>query len=56
VVASQALVDKWYELMPNPTVADAVMDRLVHNGHKIAMRGESMRKIASTTRSEGCMS
>lgn len=31
VVASQAPVDKWYELMPDSTVADAVMDRLVHN-------------------------
>jgi len=47
VVASQAPVDRWYELMPDPTVADAVMDRLVHNAHKIALKGESMRKIAA---------
>ncbi|HHX29042.1 MAG TPA: ATP-binding protein [Firmicutes bacterium] len=48
VVASQVPVEKWYELMPDSTVADAVMDRLVHNAHKIALRGESMRKIANT--------
>jgi DNA replication protein DnaC len=47
VVAGQAPVDKRYELMPDPTVADAVMDRLVHNASKIASRGESMRKIAA---------
>ena len=48
VVASQVPVEKWYELMPDSTVADAVMDRLVHNAYKIALRGESMRKIANT--------
>jgi DNA replication protein DnaC len=53
VVASQAPVDKWYELMPDSTVADAVMDRLVHNAHKIALRGESMRKIAAAAQQKG---
>ena len=53
VVASQAPVDKWYELMPDSTVADAVMDRLVHNAHKIALRGESMRKIAAAGAQKG---
>ncbi|NLA59752.1 MAG: ATP-binding protein [Firmicutes bacterium] len=53
LVASQVLVDKWYELMPDSTVADAIMDRLVHNAHKIALRGESMRKIAAAGGKEG---
>ncbi len=53
VVASQAPVEKWYELMPDSTVADAVMDRLVHNAHKIALRGESMRKIAAAGGEKG---
>ncbi len=38
-------MDKCYELMPDPTVADAVMDRLVHNAYKIVLRGESLRKM-----------
>ena len=54
LVASQVPVDKWYELMPpDSTVADAIMDRLVHNAHKIALRGESMRKIAAAGGKEG---
>jgi DNA replication protein DnaC len=31
--------------MADPTVADAILDRLVHNAHQIALRGESMRKV-----------
>lgn len=53
VMASQVPVEKWYELMPDSTVADAVMDRLVHNAHKIALRGESMRKIAAAGEEKG---
>jgi len=53
VVASQAPVEKWYELMPDSTVADPVMDRLVHNAHKIALKGESMRKIAAAGGQKG---
>lgn len=30
-----------------PTVADAILDRLVHNAHKLVMKGESMRKVAN---------
>ncbi|EOS93895.1 ATP-binding protein [Erwinia tracheiphila] len=32
----------------NPTVADALMDRLLHNGHRVELRGESMRNLAQT--------
>lgn len=53
VVASQVPVEKWYELIPDSTVADAIMDRLVHNAHKIALRGESMRKIAAAGGEKG---
>ena len=53
VVASQVPVEKWYELMPDSTVADAIMDRLVHNAHKIPLRGESMRKIAAEISRKG---
>jgi DNA replication protein DnaC len=53
VVASQAPVDKWYELMPDSTVADAVMDRLVHNAYKFVLRGESLRKTAAVGGPQG---
>lgn len=47
VVASQVPVEKWYKLIPDPTVADAIMDRLIHRSHKISLHGESMRKTTS---------
>ena len=47
VVTSQIPIDKWYGIIPDPTVADAVMDRLIHNAYIIAMKGESMRKKQS---------
>ena len=47
VVTSQIPTDKWYGIIPDPTVADAVMDRLIHNAYIIAMKGESMRKKQS---------
>jgi DNA replication protein DnaC len=37
-------VDRWYEIIGNPTIADAVLDRLVHNAYRIELKGESMRK------------
>jgi DNA replication protein DnaC len=45
IVVSQLPVEHWHGLFPDPTVADAVLDRLVHNAYKINLRGESMRKI-----------
>ncbi len=47
IVASQLPPDHWHGLLPDPTVADAILDRLVHNAHKIALKGESMRKVAN---------
>lgn len=44
LIASQFPADKWYELIPDPTVADAILDRLIHNSHKIELKGDSMRK------------
>ena len=47
VVATQVPVENWFELIGDPTVADAILDRLIHNAHKINLKGESMRKIRS---------
>lgn len=44
VLTSQMPVNKWHEQIGDPTVADGILDRLVHNAHKIEMKGDSMRK------------
>src|SRR6266853_2395745 len=44
IVTSQLPVDHWHEVIANPTVADAILDRLVHNAHRLQLSGESMRK------------
>ncbi len=44
LMTSQLPVSAWHEAMPDPTVADAILDRLVHNAHRIELKGESMRK------------
>jgi DNA replication protein DnaC len=44
LITSQYKHDKWHSLMSNPTLADAIMDRLVHNAYKFNLDGESMRK------------
>lgn len=48
LVTSQIPVEKWHEYLDDPTVADAILDRLVHNAYKIKLKGESMRKKALT--------
>lgn len=44
VITSQYPVAKWHELIGEPTLADAILDRIVHNAHKIILKGESLRK------------
>lgn len=46
LIASQLPVDHWHSVIQNPTVADAILDRLVHSAHRIALQGESMRKVS----------
>lgn len=45
LITSQFPVKHWHDTIGNPTLADAILDRLVHNTHKIELKGESMRKI-----------
>jgi DNA replication protein DnaC len=47
IVATQIPVELWHENIRDPTIADAILDRLVHNAHKINLKGESMRKLRS---------
>ena len=44
LIASQLPIAQWHESIGDPTLADAILDRLVHNATKIKMKGESMRK------------
>jgi len=45
IIVGQIPVEHWHQLLPDPTVADAIMDRVVHNAYKIKLDGDSMRKI-----------
>lgn len=43
IVSSQIPVDKWHDLIGEPTIADAICDRLIHNSYKLKLTGKSMR-------------
>jgi len=49
IVTSQLPVDHWHEVIGDPTIVDAVLDRLVHNAHRLVPKGESLRKRAAKT-------
>jgi DNA replication protein DnaC len=49
LITSQIPVDRWFEIIGNPTLADAILDRVVHNAYRIDLTGESLRKRRSTT-------
>src|ERR1700753_3730420 len=56
VVTSQLPVDNWHAHIGDPTIADAVLDRLVHSAHRLELKGESLRKLRAAknvTRDEG---
>jgi DNA replication protein DnaC len=56
IVTSQLPLDQWHGFIGDPTLADAILDRLVHNAYKINLKGESMRKkkakLTANTNSE----
>ena len=45
IIASQVPVTDWHLRIPDPTLADAILDRLVHNAHRLALQGKSQRKL-----------
>jgi DNA replication protein DnaC len=47
LITSQFPVDHWHELIEDPTLADAILDRIIHNAYKINLKGDSMRKKRS---------
>ena len=44
IISSQIPVNKWYELLEEKTIADAILDRIIHTSHRIELKGESLRK------------
>jgi DNA replication protein DnaC len=45
IVTSQLPVENWHGHIGDPTIADAVLDRLVHSAHRLELKGESLRKL-----------
>jgi DNA replication protein DnaC len=48
LITSQLPVEQWHTYLEDPTVADAILDRLIHNSYRLALKGESMRKQKTT--------
>ena len=48
IVTSQLPTTKWHTYIGDATLADAILDRLLHNSHKLELKGESMRKMMSS--------
>ena len=44
VITSQLPVDTWHDVIDEPTFADAILDRLIHNAHRLPLDGPSLRK------------
>ena len=47
MITSQFPISAWHEVVPDPTVADAMLDRLIHNAHRLDLKGDSLRKRQS---------
>ncbi len=48
LITAQLPVAKWHDLIGEPTIADAILDRVIHNAHRITLKGDSMRKKKTT--------
>ena len=46
MITSQLPVKTWYDLIGEPTFADAILDRIIHNAYRIELEGQSMRKMS----------
>jgi DNA replication protein DnaC len=44
LITSQLPVDRWHDVIGDPTLADAILDRMVHNAHRLQLKGDSLRK------------
>ena len=48
VITSQLPIEHWHEYLGEPTLADAILDRILHSSHRIVLAGESMRKVRNS--------
>jgi len=48
IITSQVPVSKWYDVIGEQTIADAILDRIIHNAHRLELKGESLRKRRGT--------
>jgi DNA replication protein DnaC len=53
ILTSQMPIAHWHEQIGDPTIADSILDRLVHNAYRIELNGESMRKKRGQKSGEG---
>lgn len=51
LIASQLPIEKWHKVIGDPTLGDAILDRLVHNAHQLTLKGDSLRKKRKKTQS-----
>lgn len=49
LITAQLPVGQWHDMIGEPTIADAILDRIVHNAHRISLQGDSMRKRKPTS-------
>ncbi|WP_428243996.1 IS21-like element helper ATPase IstB [Gynuella sp.] len=54
LITSQLPITQWHKMIGDATLADAILDRLLHNSHKLTLKGESMRKMMSEVDHSGC--
>jgi DNA replication protein DnaC len=47
VITSQVPIDRWHDMIGVPTIADAILDRVIHNAYRMELSGESLRKRRS---------
>ena len=52
IVASQFVTDRWHDLIGSPTLADAIMERILANSHRIDLKGETMRPVKRALKPE----
>jgi DNA replication protein DnaC len=52
LITSQLPVDAWHEVIAEPTFADAILDRIVHNAYRLTLNGPSMRKSQAARAAE----
>ncbi len=48
LITSQVPIAQWHDAIGDATLADAILDRLLHNAHRVSLKGESMRRTMST--------